>query len=192
MNRTDIVVGFLLFANFSIGYLLGFANCNNNNNPNDTNFKSTEPSVIVESMVTEGQLRLENRLYDICDNFTGCASTDSATITNIVKSVIKHSEANGISPDLVISTIAVENPWLDSVKVSSAGAVGLKQVMPFWAGVFEECGNNLKSVDDNICHGSNIMANYIRQSMLDALLEYNGCKPHWKSCNTYSSKVLDQ
>ncbi len=69
------------------------------------------------------------------------------------------------------------------------------QVMPFHAGSWSACGNDLEDVDSNVCHGARIFAHYYRSSggNLDrALLRYNGCVngTNTPDCHQYPNHVF--
>ena len=80
-----------------------------------------------------------------------------------------------LPPGLVMAVIAVESRF-DRWAVSSAGAVGLMQVMPFWP---RELGvqNQLVRVEPNIRMGCEILRYYLRvenRNWTRALARYNG------------------
>ncbi len=80
-----------------------------------------------------------------------------------------------IPPDLVLALMEVESRF-DRCAVSSAGAVGLMQVMPFWP---RELGvqNQLVKVAPNIRMGCEILRYYLRAEHRNwslALARYNG------------------
>jgi soluble lytic murein transglycosylase-like protein len=80
-----------------------------------------------------------------------------------------------LPPDLVLALIEVESRF-DAYAVSSAGAVGLMQVMPFWP---RELGvqNELVRVAPNIRMGCEILRYYLRvenRNWARALARYNG------------------
>ncbi|CAH1044354.1 transglycosylase SLT domain-containing protein [Halomonas sp. TD01] len=82
----------------------------------------------------------------------------------------------GLPPELVLSLIQVESAF-KSDAVSSAGAVGLMQIMPFW---IEELGlpmDNLSDPNRNLRYGCTILAHYLaveRGDFTRALARYNG------------------
>jgi soluble lytic murein transglycosylase-like protein len=94
-----------------------------------------------------------------------------------------------LPPDLVLALIEVESrfdPWA----VSSAGAVGLMQVMPFWP---RELGvqNQLVRAAPNIRMGCEILRYYLRVEHHDwrrALARYNGSIGH----DTYPALVMQR
>jgi soluble lytic murein transglycosylase-like protein len=80
-----------------------------------------------------------------------------------------------LPPDLVLALIEVESRF-DAYAVSSVGAVGLMQVMPFWP---RELGvqNQLVRVAPNIRMGCEILRYYLRaenRNWSRALARYNG------------------
>ncbi|WP_089702663.1 transglycosylase SLT domain-containing protein [Vreelandella arcis] len=89
-----------------------------------------------------------------------------------------HQEAQlaGLPPDVVLALIHVESAF-DADAVSSAGAVGLMQIMPFW---MEELGlptDDLSDPTRNLRYGCTILAHYLAMEQGDftrALARYNG------------------
>lgn len=87
---------------------------------------------------------------------------------------------HGIPPALVLGVMLVENAEFKSTARSSAGAVGLMQVMP---SVWKEplgprYGWDLTDDRINIAMGVHVLAHYYQQTNRDwqrALLRYNGC-----------------
>ncbi len=105
-------------------------------------------------------------------------SDDLELIHRIAVSLVREANAVMVSPHLLLGIMLAENPWLDPQIESSVGAKGLMQVMPFHAGSWPPCGDDLGDVDDNICNGARIFARYYRLSRRNlkiALLRYNGC-----------------
>jgi soluble lytic murein transglycosylase-like protein len=94
-----------------------------------------------------------------------------------------------IPPDLVLALMEVESRF-DRWAVSSAGAVGLMQVMPFWPGQLG-VQNQLVKVAPNIRMGCEILRYYLRIEHHDwvrALARYNGSVGR----NTYPALVMDR
>jgi soluble lytic murein transglycosylase-like protein len=94
-----------------------------------------------------------------------------------------------IPPDLVLALMEVESRF-DRWAVSSAGAVGLMQVMPFWP---RQLGvqNQLVKVAPNIRMGCEILRYYLRVEHHDwirALARYNGSVGR----STYPALVMDR
>ncbi|WJW76152.1 lytic transglycosylase domain-containing protein [Thiohalobacter sp. IOR34] len=91
---------------------------------------------------------------------------------------IVHQEASraGLPPELVLSLIEVESNF-DRFAISSAGARGLMQVMPFWLEELGRPDDDLFQVRTNIRYGCTILKLYLERENGDlrrALARYNG------------------
>ena len=99
-----------------------------------------------------------------------------------------------MSPSLLAAVLLIENRQLDSAAVSSAGAIGLMQVMPLHAGSYGCASSDLRTVDANICHGARILHLYMARSrsVTVALKRYNGCVrgTNTPRCDRYPLRVL--
>lgn len=89
-----------------------------------------------------------------------------------------HAEATraGISPELVLATIDVESRF-DRFAVSSVGALGYMQIMPFWIEQIGKPGDNLFHTPTNLRIGCTILKFYLdkeKGSYVKALARYNG------------------
>ena len=103
-----------------------------------------------------------------------------------------HCEAKrvDIPPELVLAVMDVESRF-DRYAVSSAGAVGLMQVMPFWPRELGMTNDQLVSIDDNVRMGTTILGYYLRKERGNyqrALQRYNGSLGRPK----YSDMVIDR
>jgi soluble lytic murein transglycosylase-like protein len=103
-----------------------------------------------------------------------------------------HCEAKrvNIPPELVLAVMDVESRF-DRYAVSSAGAVGLMQVMPFWPRELGMTNDQLVRIADNVRMGTTILGYYLRKERGNyqrALQRYNGSlgRPH------YSDLVIDR
>jgi hypothetical protein len=93
-------------------------------------------------------------------------------------------------PQLVLAVIDVESSF-DPFAVSSAGAVGMMQVMPFWPGELGLTKRDLLDVEMNIRMGTSILAYYLERERGDyrrALARYNGSVGR----RTYPDLVLNR
>lgn len=104
---------------------------------------------------------------------------DPAERMHILETVFCEAHRPGeqrLPPGLVMAVIDVESRF-DRWAISSAGAVGLMQVMPFWP---EELGmqrHQLVHVEANIRMGCAILRHYLKREKNDmgkALARYNG------------------
>jgi soluble lytic murein transglycosylase-like protein len=103
-----------------------------------------------------------------------------------------HCEARRVDvpPELVLAVMDVESRF-DRYAVSSAGAVGLMQVMPFWPRELGMSNEQLIRIADNVRMGTTILGYYLRKERGNyqrALQRYNGSlgRP------TYSDLVIDR
>jgi len=89
-----------------------------------------------------------------------------------------HYEATraGLDPQLVLGLIQVESNFR-KYAISSAGARGYMQVMPFWLKVMERPDDNLFHLRTNLRYGCTILRHYLdieKGDLFRALGRYNG------------------
>jgi len=89
-----------------------------------------------------------------------------------------HAEATraGLDPQTVLALIQVESGF-QRFAISSAGALGLMQVMPFWIDEIGRPEDNLFDMQTNLRYGCTILAYYLEREDGDlnrALARYNG------------------
>ena len=92
--------------------------------------------------------------------------------------VTVHYEAKraGLDPQLVLGIIQVESAFR-KYAVSTAGARGYMQVMPFWMNVIGAPDNNLFHLRTNLRYGCTILRHYLdieKGDLFRALGRYNG------------------
>lgn len=108
---------------------------------------------------------------------------DSAERTAILQQVYCETHRPGeakLPPGLVMAVIQVESDF-DRWAVSSVGAVGLMQVMPYWPERLGMKGYELVHVESNIRMGCAILRFYLQYTHNDvrlALEKYNGSVGH--------------
>jgi hypothetical protein len=115
------------------------------------------------------------------------------TAREVAWPVVELSYGKRLDIATVLSIILVESNGRPNA-TSSVGARGLMQVMPLWAGYWRNCGRDLYSIEGNLCHGTSILAWYLKRNGGDtrrALLGYNGCVrgTNTPNCHTYPDKV---
>lgn len=84
-------------------------------------------------------------------------------------------EAN-LQPELVLAVIEVESRF-NRLAISSAGAQGLMQVMPFWKDEIGRRSDSLTDMHTNLRYGCHILHYYLqreRGNLIPALARYNG------------------
>jgi soluble lytic murein transglycosylase-like protein len=100
----------------------------------------------------------------------------------ILSSVFREAARQHIDPDLVLAVIHVESAF-NRFAISSAGAQGLMQVMPFWRAEIGRPQDNLTEIDTNVQYGTAILAHYLdvaNRDLIDALARYNGSRGRLK------------
>jgi len=143
----------------------------------------------------EAFLDSDARDVELIESVFRSYSDDREHIHRIAVALVREAAAVAVSPRLLAGIMLVENPWLDPDIESVVGAKGLMQVMPFHAGHWAPCGDDLAHVEDNICTGARIFAHYYGLSGGDleaALLRYNGCVTgrNTPSCHRYADHVI--
>jgi len=101
---------------------------------------------------------------------------DRKTRTEFLKTLHYESKRNGLDPQMVLGLIQVESGFR-KYAVSSAGARGYMQVMPFWIKAIGEPQHNLFALRINLRYGCVIMRHYLNIENGDyyrALGRYNG------------------
>ncbi len=111
----------------------------------------------------------------------------------ILTTVHQHATRVGVPPELVLAVIDVESNF-DRFAISSATALGLMQVMPFWVdelGIGDGNMNVLFDIDMNIQLGCRILKYYLDMEdgdYVQGLARYNGSTGRrW-----YADRVLDR
>ncbi|MCF6218533.1 MAG: lytic transglycosylase domain-containing protein [Gammaproteobacteria bacterium] len=94
----------------------------------------------------------------------------------LLKMIHQEAKLAGLQPELVLAVIEVEsnfNRWA----ISSAGARGLMQIMPFWLDELERPDDNLFDIPTNLRFGCTILKHYLdreKGQLSRALARYNG------------------
>jgi soluble lytic murein transglycosylase-like protein len=118
----------------------------------------------------------------------GTQVPDPAVGVEILKTAHQEAKRAGLPPEMVLAVIDIESAF-DPYAVSSAGAQGLMQVMPFWR---RELGRRrLVDIRDNLIMGCTILRYYYdmeRGDWMKALARYNGSVGR----RDYPQKVLDR
>ncbi|HEX22047.1 MAG TPA: lytic transglycosylase domain-containing protein [Chromatiales bacterium] len=141
----------------------------------DNSLRAHLTKAISESDSFEDRFAAEVWLLDMSNRLKSRVPDDAERL-NLLKNI--HYEANkaGLHPELVLAVINVEsnfNRWA----ISSAGARGLMQIMPFWLKEIPEAGDNLFDMRTNLRFGCTILKHYLDREKGDftrALARYNG------------------
>jgi len=112
---------------------------------------------------------------------------------HILRIVHQQATRAALPPELVLAVIDVESNF-DSFAISSANALGLMQIMPFWVRELE-IGNGdfnvLFDIETNILLGCRILKYYLDMEdgdLVGGLARYNGSYGR----RVYADKVLDR
>ena len=95
---------------------------------------------------------------------------------SILKTVHYEAQRADLDPELVLAVIDVESRY-DRFAISSAGAQGLMQIMPFWLNEIGHPEDNLFAISTNIRLGCTILKYYLNMekgNLFRALARYNG------------------
>ena len=117
-----------------------------------------------EVWLTDMSSRLESRVKDPKERLT------------ILKTVHYEALRAHLDPEVVLAVIDVESRY-DRFAISSAGAQGLMQIMPFWLDEIGHPEDNLFTISTNIRLGCTILKIYLdreKGNLARALARYNG------------------
>jgi len=117
-----------------------------------------------EVWLTDMSQRLQSRVKDPEERLT------------ILKQVHYEARRSGLEPELVLALINVESNF-DHYAISSVGARGLMQIMPFWLEEIGRPDDNLFDISTNLRFGCTILNIYLKREKGDmrrALARYNG------------------
>lgn len=107
----------------------------------------------------------------------------------LLKTIHYEATRAGLPPELVLAVIQVES-YFDRWAISSAGAQGLMQIMPFWLAEIGRPEDNLFHIQTNLRMGCTILKYYLDMENGDltrALGRYNGSLGKFK----YPTKVYE-
>ena len=94
----------------------------------------------------------------------------------ILKNVHREASRAALEPELVLSVIQVESNF-KPFAISSVGARGLMQIMPFWLKEIGHPNDNLFNIQTNLRFGCTILSYYLKiekGNLFRALGRYNG------------------
>lgn len=131
--------------------------------------------VISESDSFEDRFDAEVWLMDMSNRLKSHVPDDAERLY-LLKHIHYEARKAGLEPELVLAVINVESNF-DRWAISSAGAQGLMQIMPFWLKEIPEAGDNLFDIRTNLRFGCTILKHYLDKEGGDfnrALARYNG------------------
>lgn len=138
-----------------------------NSAPPEPQFASIEPRLVFLRWLGEMSRRLKPR------------QSEAATRLDLLKTLWYESTRAGLEPALVLGLVQVESGFR-KYAVSSAGARGYMQVMPFWArSIGDGDASRLFHMQINLRFGCVILRHYLnieRGDLFLALGRYNGSR----------------
>jgi len=108
---------------------------------------------------------------------------------DLLKNVHYEARRARLEPELVLAVIQVESNF-NQFAISSAGAIGLMQIMPFWLKEIGKPGDNLFSPYTNLRYGCTILRYYLdkeKGNRTRALMRYNGTREYRYAAKVYKS-----
>jgi soluble lytic murein transglycosylase-like protein len=124
------------------------------------------------------------------NNRLGSRVEDPQERLTILKKVHYEARRANLDPQLVLALISVESNF-DRFAISSAGAQGLMQIMPFWLDEIGKPEDNLFDIETNLRFGCTILSLYLEREKGDihrALARYNGSVgEHWYPRRVYTA-----
>jgi soluble lytic murein transglycosylase-like protein len=131
-----------------------------------------------EVWLTDMSIRLQSRVKDPQERL------------KILKQVHYEASRAKLAPELVLALINVESNF-DHYAISSVGARGLMQIMPFWLEELGRPDDNLFDINTNLRFGCTILNIYLKREKGDmrrALARYNGSVgKNWYPQRVYKS-----
>ncbi|NCQ51624.1 lytic transglycosylase domain-containing protein [archaeon] len=101
---------------------------------------------------------------------------DESFRNELLTSIHYEATRSGLDPELILGLIQVESGF-KKYAISSVGAKGFMQVMPFWVDIIGEKTHNLFYLRTNLRYGCTILRYYLnieKGDMFRALGRYNG------------------
>lgn len=101
---------------------------------------------------------------------------DAEERLSLLRLVHREASKADLRPDLVLALIHAESHF-DRFAISSAGAQGMMQIMPFWKAELGRPQDNLTDNATNLRYGCTILSFYLRKengNLSRALARYNG------------------
>ena len=123
----------------------------------------------------EDRFDAEVWLTDMSNRLTSRVKDPEERLT-ILKTVHYEARRAGLEAEMVLAIINIESNY-DRFAISSAGARGLMQIMPFWLDEIGHPEDNLFHITTNIRFGCTILSYYMKREngdMYRALARYNG------------------
>ena len=158
-----------------------------NNSPNEE-LRILLQQAVKESDSFDDRFDAEVWLVDMSNRLKKKIKSPEKRLTLLRQIHLEASRAD-LHPELVLAVIDVESNF-DRFAISTAGAQGLMQVMPFWLKEIGKPRDSLFNVRTNLRMGCTILKFYLKKEKGDltrALARYNGSLGRYK----YPNKVFN-
>ena len=146
-----------------------------NEQPLDTELRELLIEAVNNSDSFQDRFDAEVWLVDMSNRLEPYVSDNQQRI-NLLKQIHYEATRASLRPELVLAVIEIESRF-DRFAISSAGALGLMQVMPFWLKEIGRPDDNLFDIHTNLRMGCTILRYYLDKEKGDlthALARYNG------------------
>ncbi len=168
--------GFLFRRLTTLALLLPLAVCHANMDaPDDDSLREALIAAIESSDSFVDRFDAEVWLTDMSGRLAAKV-TDPDERLLILKTVHYEARRAKLDPEIILALIEVESNF-DRFAISSAGARGLMQVMPFWLKEIGRPDDNLFDIHTNLRMGCTILRHYLdreKGNQTKALARYNG------------------
>ena len=179
----------LLLATLLAGLLLGGSAWSATQERPDADMRKALINAINSSDSFVDRFDAEVWLTDM-SNRLGARVEDPEERLTILRKVHYEARRANLDPQLVLALINVESNF-DRFAISSAGAQGLMQIMPFWLEEIGKPEDNLFDIETNLRFGCTILSLYLEREKGDmhrALARYNGSVgQHWYPRRVYTA-----
>jgi len=168
--RLGLLFGLIWFA------LVGIAGqAQANSTDSDPVLRAMLEEAVSESASFEDRFDAEVWLVDMSSRIERWAP-ESRERLQMLRLVHQEASRVELAPELVLAVIHVESLF-NRFAISSVGAQGLMQVMPFWKNEIGRPDDNLTSITTNLRYGTTILRHYLdieKGNLTRALARYNG------------------
>ena len=180
---------FILAGSLLLGATQSFANENTlSNNPSTNNeLRLLLQQAIKDSESFADRFDAEVWLIDMSNRLKKKIKQPEKRL-KLLRQIHHEASRANLHPELVLAVIDVESNF-DRYAISTAGAQGLMQVMPFWLKEIGQPRDSLFNVRTNLRMGCTILKYYLEKEKGDltrALARYNGSLGRYK----YPNKVF--
>lgn len=120
--------------------------------------------------------------------------SDPAKRLDLLRQIHQEASKAKLHPELVLAVIDVESNF-DRFAISSAGAQGLMQVMPFWLKEIGRPRDSLFNIRTNLRMGCTILKYYLDKEKGDltrALARYNGSLGSYRYTNKIYKRLSER